>query len=216
MKFAVVLSGCGVYDGSEIHEAVMTLLAIDKNNCTYEIFAPNIMQYHVINHLNGEVMNEKRNVLIESARIARGKIKALIEYQPENFDGLIFPGGFGAAKNLCSYAIDGADMKVDKVVEKVVKDTYSAGKPIGALCIAPVLIAKILGNIEVTIGNDKETASVIEKSGAIHRTAGSTDIVTDHKNKIVTAPCYMLCTRISEIAESADKLVKAMMEIAGK
>ncbi|HOK25324.1 MAG TPA: isoprenoid biosynthesis glyoxalase ElbB [Bacteroidales bacterium] len=215
MKFAVVLSGCGVYDGSEIHEAVMTLLAIDINNCTYEIFAPNIMQYHVINHLTGEVMNEKRNALIESARIARGKIKALSEYKPENYDGLIFPGGFGAAKNLCSYAIDGADMKVDRVVEKAVKETHAAGKPIGALCIAPVLITKILGNVEVTIGNDNETAGVIEKLGGTHRTAGNTDVVIDYKNKVVTTPCYMLCTRISEIAESADKLVKAMVKIAG-
>jgi len=216
MKFAVVLSGCGVYDGSEIHEAVMTLLAIDKNNCEYEIFAPNISQYHVINHLTGEVSNEKRNVLVESARIARGKIKPLAEYNVSGFDALIFPGGFGAAKNLCSYAIDGADMKVDRVIEKVVKDTHAAGKPIGALCIAPVLIVKILSNVEVTIGNDTETATVIKKLGGTHQNTDSIGIVVDRKNKIVTTPCYMLSTRISEIAEGADKVVKAMIELAGK
>jgi len=216
MKFAVVLSGCGVYDGSEIHEAVMTLLAIDKNNCEYEIFAPNISQYHVINHLTGEVMNEKRNVLVESARIARGKIKALIDYKPEDFDGLIFPGGFGAAKNLCSYAIEGIEMKVDKIVEKAIKETHASGKPIGALCIAPVLITKVLANVEVTIGNDPETASVIKKLGGTHQNTDSTGIAIDRKNKIVTTPCYMLSTRISEIAEGADKLVKAMIELTGR
>ncbi|MGQ9619602.1 MAG: isoprenoid biosynthesis glyoxalase ElbB, partial [Bacteroidales bacterium] len=200
---------------SEIHEAVMTLLAIDRNNCEYEIFAPNISQYHVINHITGEVMNEKRNVLVESARIARGKIKALIDYKTEDFDGLIFPGGFGAAKNLCSYAIDGIEMKVDKIVENAIKETHASGKPIGALCIAPVLITKILGNVEVTIGNDPDTASVIKKLGGTHQNTDSTGIIVDQKNKIVTTPCYMLSTRISEIAVETDKLVKAMIELAG-
>lgn len=216
MKFAVVLSGCGVYDGSEIHEAVMTLLAIDKNGCSYEIFAPNIMQHHVVNHLTGEVTGEKRNVLVESARIARGKIKALVEYRQEEFDGLIFPGGFGAAKNLSSYAFDGTEMKTDKVVESAVRQTHAAGKPIGALCIAPVVIASILGNIEVTIGNDASTAAAIKKLGAIHRNSDSTGVVIDEKNRIVTTPCYMTATRISEIAEGADRLVKALIKLAGK
>lgn len=216
MKFAVVLSGCGVYDGSEIHEAVLTLYAIDRHNCSYEVFAPNIMQHHVINHLTGETMNEKRNVLVESARIARGQIKALADYRPDDFDGLIFPGGFGAAKNLCSYAIDGPDMKVDRVVEKAVKETHASGKPIGALCIAPVLIAKILGNVDVTIGTDPGTASAITKIGAKHQNTGNTDIAVDYKNKIVSSPCYMLCTSISEIAEGADKTVRAMIELAGE
>ncbi|HRR93998.1 MAG TPA: isoprenoid biosynthesis glyoxalase ElbB, partial [Bacteroidales bacterium] len=216
MKFAVVLSGCGVYDGSEIHEAVMTLLAIDKNGCSYEIFAPNIMQHHVVNHLTGEVTGEKRNVLVESARIARGKIKALVEYRQEEFDGLIFPGGFGAAKNLSSYAFDGTEMKTDKVVESAVRQTHAAGKPIGALCIAPVVIASILGNIEVTIGNDPSTAAAIKKLGAIHRNSDSTGVVIDEKNRIVTTPCYMTATRISEIAEGADRLVKALIKLAGK
>jgi len=216
MKFAVVLSGCGVYDGSEIHEAVMTLLAIENNGCRYEIFAPNIMQYHVINHLTGEVTGEKRNVLVESARIARGKIKALVEYRQEDFDGLIFPGGFGAAKNLSSYAFDGTEMKIDKVVENAVRQTHAAGKPIGALCISPVVISAILGNIEVTIGTDAATASAINKLGATHHKSSSTGIVVDEKNKIVTTPCYMLASGLPEIAEGTDKLVKAMIKLAGK
>lgn len=214
MKFAVLLSGCGVYDGSEIHEAVMTFLAIDKNNCEYEIFAPNISQYHVINHLTGEAMQEKRNVLVEAARIARGKIKPVMEYKAVDFDGLILPGGFGVAKNLCTYAIDGINMKVDKIVEKAVIETHAAHKPIGALCIAPVLIAKILGDVEITIGTDPETASTIRSLGARHRNTSATEIVVDYKNKIVSAPCYMICTRISEIAENTDKTVKAMIELA--
>jgi len=214
MKFAVVLAGCGVYDGAEIHEAVMTLLAISNNGGTYQVFAPNVMQYHVINHITGDVMKESRNVLIESARIARGKIKALIEYKASDFDAIIFPGGFGVAKNLCSYDIDSVDMKIDRVVEKAVRETYAAGKPIGALCISPVLITKILGKVEVTIGNDKTTASDIKAMGGDHKETKSGEIWIDRKNKVVTCPCYMLDATISEIATGADKTVKALISLA--
>lgn len=213
MKFAIVLSGCGVYDGAEIHEATMTMLAIIRNGGTYQVFAPNVKQHHVINHLTGEVMNESRNVLIESARIARGKIKPLVEYKTGDFDALIFPGGFGVAKNLCSYAFDGINMQIDRVVEDVIRETHSAGKPIGALCISPVLITKILGKIEVTTGNDPGTASDIEAMGGIHNEKGNGEIMVDRKNRIVTTPCYMLDASIADIAEGADKTVKALISI---
>jgi enhancing lycopene biosynthesis protein 2 len=211
MKFAVVLSGCGVYDGAEIQEATMTLLAISKNRGSYQVFAPKVMQHHVINHLTGDVMNESRNVLVESARIARGNIKALIEYRVEDFDALIFPGGFGVVKNLCSYAFDGTDMKIDRVVEKAIRDTHAAGKPIGALCISPVLITKVLGNIEVTVGNDPGTASDIISMGGVHNEKGNGEIMIDIKNKIVSSPCYMIDASISDIFEGAEKTVKALM-----
>ncbi len=212
-SFAVVLSGCGVYDGAEIHESVMTMLAIDQLHCTYTLFAPNVEQMHVVNHLNGQESGEKRNVLVESARIARGKIKPLNEYKPAEFDALIFPGGFGVAKNLCTFAVDGPDCKVNTDVEKAVRDTHKAGKPIGALCIAPAMISKILGNVEVTIGQDKGTAEAIKSMGSTHKNTKHGEVAIDMQNKIVTTPCYMLDSTIKQIHEGAYNLVKAIIEM---
>ena len=213
MNFAVIISGCGVYDGAEIQETIMTLLAIDKNGGTYEIFAPDVKQHHVVNHITGEEMNETRNVLIESARIARGNIRSLDDYDINDFDALILPGGFGVAKNLCTYAFDGTDCNVDRVVEKVIKDTHAAGKPIGALCISPVLITKILGEVDVTIGEDKTTALHIEEMGGVHFTTRNGEVVIDNKNRVVTNPCYMLEASISDIANGAENVVKSIIEL---
>ncbi len=213
MKVAVVLAGCGVFDGAEIHEAVMTLYAIDRTGGTYQIFAPNVKQHHVINHITGEAMNEARNVLTEAARIARGKIKALTEYRVADFDALIFPGGFGVAKNLCTYAFDGPECHVDRVVEAAIRDTHKAGKPIGALCISPVLIARILGNVTVTIGNDPATARDIAAMGGRHETKRHGEVSVDKKNRIVTAPAYMLDATITEIASDAEEVIKAIKEM---
>lgn len=210
--FAVVLSGCGVYDGAEIHEAVLTLLAIDQNNCTYQMFAPDIEQYHVINHLTGEVSAEKRNVLVESARIARGNIKALSEFNAADYDAIIFPGGFGAAKNLSNFAFKGAECKVNNDVEKAVKAMVDANKPVGALCIAPAVIASILKNVDVTIGNDADTAKNIEKTGARHIASNHGEVVKDSKLKVFSTPCYMLDATISQIAVGAENIIKAMLE----
>ena len=213
MKFAIILSGNGVYDGSEIHEAVMTMLAIDRNKGSYSIFAPDVRQHHVINHISGDEMDESRNVLIESARIARGNIQPLSKYKPDDFDALIFPGGFGVAKNLCTYAFDGAEMSVDREVEKAIRSTHAAGKPIGALCIAPVLIAGVLGNVDLTIGKDEDTAAAVEKLGAVHIETANGEVVIDHTNKIISNPCYMLEASISDIAMGAENVVKAIMEL---
>jgi len=211
-KFAVVISGCGVYDGAEIHESVMTMLAIVKAGASYQMFAPDIMQHHVINHLTGKEMPEKRNVLVESARIARGNIKPLSEYNPKDFDALILPGGFGVAKNLCTFAFDGVDCKVNPEVEKAVKDTHALKKPIGALCIAPALISKLLGDVEVTIGQDAGTAQAIEKMGARHVKTTHGEVVIDKKHNIFTTPCYMLDANIVHIELGAMNVVAAMME----
>jgi len=210
-KFAVVLSGCGVFDGAEIHEATLTLLAIAQQGATYEIFAPDMEQHHVINHLTGQEMPEKRNVLVESARIARGKIKPLSEFSPSGFDALILPGGFGAAKNLSTVAFHGPDASVNKDVEKVVKAMHAAGKPIGALCIAPAVIAKILGDVEVTIGQDPGTAQAIEKMGGKHVKTTHGEVTVDRKNKIFTTPCYMLDATIVQIYEGARNVVNEIM-----
>ncbi len=212
-KFAIILSGCGVYDGAEIHEATMSMYAIVKNGSTYDIFAPNIDQHHVINHITGEEMNEKRNIMVEAARIARGKISPVTDYNPANYDGLLFPGGFGVAKNLCTFAFDGIDCDVLPEIEKAIKDTVDAQKPIGALCISPVLIAKVLGEVEITIGQDKATAEQAEKMGARHINTHHGDVVVDSKFKIATTPCYMLDATILDIAEDAENVVLSMLEM---
>ncbi len=212
-KFAIVLAGSGVYDGSEIHEATMSMFAVVKNGCTYDIFAPNIDQYHVVNHITGEEMPEKRNVMVESARIARGNISPITDYKPENYDGLLFPGGFGVAKNLCTYAFDGVGCEVLPEIEKAIKDTAAANKPIGALCISPVLITKVLEDVEVTIGQDKATAAHIEEMGGRHINTHHGDVVVDSKFKVATTPCYMLEATIVDIAEDAENVVLSMLEM---
>ncbi len=212
-KFAIILSGNGVFDGAEIQETTMSMYAIVKNGNTYDIFAPDMEQYHVINHITGEEMDEKRNVMIEAARIARGKIAPVTDYNPSNYDGLLFPGGFGVAKNLCTFAFDGVNCKVLPEIEKAIKDTVAAKKPIGALCISPVLIAKVLGNIEVTIGQDKKTAGQVEEMGARHINTHHGDIVVDSKFKIATTPCYMLDATIVDIAEDTENVVLSMLEM---
>ena len=213
-KIAVILAGNGVFDGAEIHEATLTLYAIAKHNATYEIFAPNINQHHVINHITGEDMPEKRNVLVESARIARGKITDLAKFDASHFDALIFPGGFGVAKNLCSFAFDGANCKVNKDVEKAIRSMIEQKKPVGALCIAPVLLAKILGDVELTIGQDKGTADAIKSMGATHKETTHGDVIVDKNYKVATTPCYMLDATIAQIGDGANNLVKAILEMA--
>ena len=211
--FAVVLSGCGVYDGAEIHEATLTMLAIMKQGGTYECFAPDIPQHHVINHLSGDEMDETRNVLVESARIARGNIKPLTEFDGNDFDALIFPGGFGAAKNLSTVAFKGPDAEVNPEVERAVKQMLDLGKPIGALCISPAFIAKIIGNdVEVTIGSDEGTAGAIDAMGAKHVFTTHGEVVIDKKYNVFTTPCYMLDATILDIENGAMNVVRAMME----
>ncbi len=212
-KFAVVLSGCGVYDGAEIHEATLTMLAIVRQGGEYECFAPDVAQYHVINHINGDVMEESRNVLVESARIARGVIKPLSEFDGKYFDAIVFPGGFGAAKNLSTIAFDGANATVNTEVESAVKQMVILKKPIGALCIAPAFIAKILKDVNVTIGNDIDTVNVIKSIGATHVDTTHGDVVVDEEKLVFTTPCYMLDATVVDIHDGANNVVKAMMEL---
>jgi enhancing lycopene biosynthesis protein 2 len=212
-KIAVVLSGCGVYDGAEIHEAVLTMLAIASNGAGYELFAPDIDQHHVVNHLTGTEMQETRNVLIESARIARGKISPLSEFSGKEFDAIIFPGGFGAAKNLSTFAFDGSNCQVNSDVEAAIREMIALGKPLGALCISPVILAKIMGDVELTIGDDAGTIRAIEEMGATHKVTTHGEVVVDTQHKIVTTPCYMLDATITQIEEGARNVVKAILEM---
>jgi enhancing lycopene biosynthesis protein 2 len=212
-KIAVILSGCGNKDGAEIHESVMTLWALHKHGAEYQCFAPDIEQHHVINFITDQEMDEKRNVLVESARIARGNIKDLTTYTVDDFDGLIIPGGLGVAKNLSTFAFEGPDCTVNEDVVRAVKETAAQNKPIGALCIAPAIIAKILGDVSLTIGSDPGTEAAVIKMGASHQQTTHGEIVVDHEKKIVTTPCYMLDARVDQIGEGAEKLVMAVLEM---
>ena len=212
-RFAIILAGCGVFDGAEIHEATLTFLAIAKTGGSYECFAPDKEQAQVINHLTRKPMNEGRNVLVESARITRGKIKPLNLYEPENFDAVIFPGGFGVAKNLSTLAFEGSDCTVDPEVELAVIASVEASIPIGALCIAPALIVKILPGAVVTIGKDPETVKIIEKMGGTHHQTNHAEVIIDEKYKLVTCPCYMLDAHILQIAESTQNVVNELINL---
>ena len=212
-KIAVVLSGCGVFDGAEIHEATLSMLAIAQKGCSYEVFAPDVDQHHVINHITGEEMDETRNVLIESARIARGNITDLDKFNPAEFDGLIFPGGFGAAKNLSTWAFEEANATVLPGVEKAINGMVSLKKPVGALCISPVLLARILGEVHLTIGDDEGTIDALESLGAKHVYATHGEVVFDEEHKLFTTPCYMLDATIDQIALGANNVVDAMIKM---
>ncbi|MDA3941967.1 MAG: isoprenoid biosynthesis glyoxalase ElbB [Bacteroidetes bacterium] len=211
-KFAVVLAGCGVYDGAEIHEATLAMLAIAQAGAEYQCFAPDIDQHHVINHLTGEEMPEKRNVLIESARIARGDIKPLSEFKEVDFDAILFPGGFGAAKNLSTVAIEGANASVNPEVARAIKSMHVAKKPIGAMCITPTFVVKVLGEIDVTIGSDQATIDVIESMGGSHVLTEHGDVVFDATNQVFTTPCYMLEATITDIWDGAYNIVDAILK----
>jgi enhancing lycopene biosynthesis protein 2 len=212
-KIAVILSGCGNKDGAEIHESVMTLWAIHKHGADYQCFAPDIDQHHVLNFITNQEMAEKRNVLVESARIARGEIKDLKEFKASDFDALIMPGGLGAAKNLSTFAFEGPDCSVNEDLIRAVQETAAQGKPIGALCIAPAIVARILGDVTVTIGQDGGTEAAITKMGARHVQTGHGEIVVDREKKVVTTPCYMLEARVDQIGQGAENLVKAVLEM---
>lgn len=211
----VVLSGCGVYDGAEIHEAVLTLLALDRAGAQAVCFAPDKSQLHVINHLTGDEMPETRNVLVESARIARGNIQPLSQADASQLDALIVPGGFGAAKNLSSFASEGAECWIDKDLAKLTQQMYKANKPIGFMCISPALLPKLLDQqVRLTIGNDPDLGEVIDAMGGEPVICPVDDIVVDIENKVVTTPAYMLAKSIGEAAEGIDKLVSRVLDLA--
>lgn len=214
-RVGVVLSGCGVYDGSEIHEAVFTLLAIDQNGAQAVCVAPEI-ELDEINHLSGRPTGARRNALVEAARIARGKIRDIAGVKATDLDAIIFPGGFGAAKNLCDFTIKGADASIQPDVARLLQEMAVAKKPIGAICIAPALIAATLGKQyapQLTIGTDVGIAAAINATGSRHVVCPVRDFVLDKENKIVSTPAYMLAASISEAAEGIDRTVKALLEL---
>ena len=212
-KFAIVLSGCGVYDGAEIQEAVTAMLAVCRKGHSYQIFAPDIPQFHVLNHITGEEMPEKRNVMIESARIARGNIKELKSFDPAEYDALLFAGGFGAAKNLSDFAFKGKEYVIIEQVANVIRAMHGAGKPIGAMCIAPVLIAYVIKGAELTLGGTSGASDAAEERGAIHKVTSHGEVTVDTKNKIATTPCYMLDATIAQVADGAENIVNELINL---
>ena len=211
---AIVLSGCGFLDGSEIYEAVLTFLALDRRNLKYRCFAPMIPQTHVINFKTGEPMAETRNTLVESARLARGEINDLANADADAFDALIFPGGFGVVNNLCDFASKGANYTIHPAVQEFAQQFIAQAKPIGFICIAPALIPTLYGpDVTLTIGHDPSTAATLENMGAQHITCDASHIVLDAKHKVVTTPAFMVTNRISEVAEGIDKLVDQVIAL---
>jgi len=216
-RVAVVLSGCGFLDGAEIQEAVCTLLSLDRLKARVQVFAPDVPQMHVVDHARGEpVAGATRGVLAESARIARGKVADLATARAADFDALVFPGGYGAAKNLCSYAVDGRKMQVNPEVARLVREVHAARKPVGFVCIAPVIGAKLLGpeGIRLTIGNDPGTAADVESFGAKHVVCKVDEICVDQKLLVVSTPAYMLGPSPYPVSQGIDKLVSALLEMA--
>ncbi|WAN10289.1 isoprenoid biosynthesis glyoxalase ElbB [Stutzerimonas balearica] len=214
-KVAVILSGCGVYDGAEIHESVITLLRLSQRGAQVQCFAPDIPQHHVINHLTGQEMAESRNVLVESARIARGQVRDVRELRAADFDALVIPGGFGAAKNLCDFAFKGASCTVQPDVLAAARDFAHAHKPVGLICIAPAMAARIYGaGVHCTIGHDPDTAAKLADMGAEHVDCPVDDVVVDEQRKLVTTPAYMLARSLAEAASGINKLVDRVLELA--
>ncbi|MCR9883818.1 isoprenoid biosynthesis glyoxalase ElbB [Vibrio alginolyticus] len=214
-KVAVILSGSGVYDGSEIHEAVLALYAIEKAGATWHCFAPNIDQLHVINHLTGDEMDETRNVLIESARIARGNIDDVAKLNVDEYDALLLPGGFGAAKNLTDFAVSGAESSINTHVAQACRAFANAKKPAGYLCISPVIIPMIYEQgVKGTVGNDEAVSIAFTQMGGEHTTCPVEDIVFDEKHLVLSTPAYMLAENISQAASGIEKLVSKLIKIA--
>ncbi len=216
-KVGLVLSGCGVNDGSEIHESVITMLELDRAGAETVIMAPNIDHLHVINHATGEEMEESRNVLIESARIARGDIKDIAVVKGDELDALIFPGGFGVAKNLSDYAMAGPDCSVNPDVSRLISEVHDAGKPIGVICIAPAMMAKVMGEkgekADLTIGFDEQTGNDIDAMGANHVMCPVEEFIVDKEKKIVSTPAYMEAKSIKEAAAGIEKLVAEVLSL---
>ena len=217
-RVGVVLAGCGWLDGAEIHEAVSTYLALDRRGVEIVAMAPNVEQMHVVDHLaESPAEVQGRNVLIESARIARGAVQDIAGVQDEELDALIIPGGFGAAKNLCNFAVAGTDMTVNTDVERLIRAMHQAGKPQGFICIAPAIAARVLGadhQVSLTIGNDTGTAGALESMGAKHVVTEPGQIHIDETNRVVSTPAYMIGPSIAAVYEGIDALVEAVLQRA--
>lgn len=223
-KVGVLLSGCGVLDGSEVYESVLTILALERAGADVAAVAPDIDMSEVINHYRGtdvrtgEAGGPARSVLGQSARIVRGKITSLTEVSAHDFDALIIPGGYGVVKNLCTFANDGTDAHVEENVRRIIVEMVSLGKPIGAICIAPVLVALCVGERapSLTVGNDAKIAVALQRLGATHTETTVDEIHVDEKLRIVSTPAFMLANHAIEAEAGINKLVNKVLELAAQ
>jgi enhancing lycopene biosynthesis protein 2 len=214
-KIAVILAGAGYLDGAEITETTSTLIHLSKEGADYQVFAPNV-DLKVVDHMTGKETGETRNVLSESARISRGNVQDLNELNPNNFDAVVMPGGYGVAKNLSTFAYEGPSGKINPKLNEVLNSFFEQSKPIGAICISPAVVSQALGdkNPVLTIGNDTDTAQAIEKLGGTHEECVVTDYISDRENKILSTPAYMYDAKPHEVFEGIGKLVKELVEMA--
>jgi enhancing lycopene biosynthesis protein 2 len=219
MKFAIILSGCGYLDGAEIRESVLTLLYASEAGAEVEIFAPDSLQHEVVNHIDGTSQKATRTMLDEAARIARGKITPLVKLAPAKFDALIIPGGFGVAKNFSDLAFKGEAAAVNEEIASIIRGFYSQGKPIGAICISPVLVAAVLRgfNIKLTIGEDKFFAGVINNFGNQHIDCATNEVMVDEAHKIVSCSAYMRDNaELKDVAVGIRKVLNYVAEMVTK
>lgn len=210
MRFAIILSGCGQFDGSETHETILTLLSLTQKEIAWDAFAPNIKQHEVINHITLKPESESRDVMKEAARLTRGNIKPITDAKIEDYDAIIFPGGFGAVTNLCNWAEKGKDYTFQSDVKNFIDKAVTAKKPMGFICIAPIMIPKIYANAKLTIGNDKAIAAQISELGSEHIDCEAIDIVIDHTHKVVSTPANMVAKNMAEVYDGIYKLVQAL------
>ncbi|OOE34558.1 isoprenoid biosynthesis protein ElbB [Salinivibrio kushneri] len=214
-KVAVILSGCGVFDGAEIQETVLSLLALEQNDAQWQCFAPDIDQHHVINHRTGEAMSETRNVLTEASRIVRGEILPLTDLNADDFDALLVPGGFGAAKNLSDFAYNGDPVQVHQDMFAVCQAFARSEKPAGYMCIAPIMIPQIYPKgVKGTIGNEPDIAAAFNRMGGEHIECPVSDYVLDQPHHLLSTPAYMLATSVSDAASGINRMVKKLVELA--
>ena len=212
-KFAVILAGCGHKDGAEITEAVSLLLAIDQHQCAYQCFAPDRPQAEVMDHLKGIPVKEERNIMTEAARIARGNVLPIDQFKAKDYDALFFPGGFGAAKNLCDYAFKGGQMEVYPDVARAILEMHQAGKPIGAMCIAPVMLAKLIPGVYVTLGAEgTPVTDEVRSWGANHVQTENGDVCADNGNLVFTTPAFMLDAALSDVYDGAYNMIEAVLD----
>ncbi len=226
MKFGILLSGCGVYDGAEIQEATMAMLAIKEAGHEYQCISLNKEQHHVINHLTGEEIDQRRNMMVESARIARGEVVEVKNISPADIDALVIPGGFGSAKNFSKWAFLGPEGEIDAEIKLLIVNMVNVGKPVCALCVSPVVVAKALEgsgiSANMTLGSDQESSPYdiagfnggIEAVGAKAEMKTIKEILVDETNKIVTAPCYMMDANILEIRNNVKQAIEATISLA--
>ena len=214
-RIGVILAGCGYLDGAEIREAVVTLLALSRKGAEAACFAPDVAQKRVVDHISGEEVEETRNVLIEAARIARGEIADVRTASIDGLDAVILPGGFGAAFNLSTFALEGAGASIDEGVAGLLRAAHDAGKPVGAICIAPAVVALALGDKapNLTIGNDAGTAEALQACGAHHTDCAVTEINVDEENRIVSTPAYMYDAPLADVATGIESLVDRVLSM---